>query len=356
MMMPFFLATLSDPERVKFARFKIVPAGELRRRGISLRVLKRGVRSLLAGRTHPESSLLVGGLVVIAGEMVQRQLVKRVLTRGVFGVPVCPKKPREFLFELISPKLKGKEKIKMMRMLEAMIDEALREFKVQAGLPEVSPQAFCYVLSDEVIEAAKTDACREYLGINARSCPHILSGDMPHFMEIFASKFPDEVETVSQALQASRSRDHLAAISVTGDGENLSVTLVNTAGCRVTMKARRFVQMMVTPGEPVQLGEFPDPRRYREPEVIFNNLREGVVHAQFSVNHGCIEVICVDPNKTGINALNDRSSIAIDVDYALVVALVLNRLHSDEERVSRLLQKLSTKAVDETHRQLFTLK
>jgi hypothetical protein len=146
----------------------------------------------------------------------------------------------------------------------------------------------------------------------------------------------------------------LAAISVTGEGDDLNVTIVNAAGCRITMKAWRFVQVITNPNKPIQLGEFPDSRRYQEPEVIFNNQRRGVVHALLAAEHASIEIICVDPDKTGVNALLDRSNIAIDLDYALCVALVLDRLHQDKERVSRLVQALLTNAVDDSHRQLFT--
>lgn len=362
---PWLLTTLPDPERVRYARYRVAGDGRLRRRSIPLRVLKRAFRSLLAERQHAEFALIVAGLTVVAGETAQRQLVRRVVAPGVRGLTVAPGKPREFLFDLISPKAKGKEKAtakekakekkRMMERLQAMIDQALAQFKEQAGLPRESPQAVCYTITDAVIEAAHSAACREYLEMNVRSCPQILSRDLEPFFEILGTRFPDEVSAVSEALQASRSRDHLAAISLTGEGENLNVTLVNTAGCRLTVRSRRFVQMMVNPGHPVLLGEFPDPRRYREPEVVYNNERKGVVYGQFSANHGCLEVICVDPDKTGATALFDRSSIAIDVDYALCLSLILDRLHRDEERVSRLMQELSTQAVDDKHRRLFTL-
>lgn len=355
MRLPLLVTTLPDPERCRFARYRIVE-GQLRARGISLRLLKRVFRSLMSGRYHPEFDHIVAGLTVVAGEMIQRQLVRRVLAPGVRGIPVSPPRPRECLFNLISPKAKRMEKIEMMRTLQVMIDQALARFKEEAGFPQQSPQAWCFSITDAVIEAAKSEACREYLEMNARSSPHILSGDLPHFLEILSARFPEEFQSLSEALHSSSTRDHLAATSLTGEGGALNVTVVNSAGCRLTVRSRRFVQLMCNPGHPVQLGEIPDPRRYREPEVIFNHVRKGVVHGLFSKRHGSIEVICVDPEMKGANALLDRSNIAIDVDYGLCLALVLDRLHRDEERVSRLMQELSTKAVDEGHRQLFTLK
>lgn len=354
-MTEILVTTLPDPERIKFALVRFVSTGKVKRRGISLRVHKRLFRMITAARDRPEFEIIVASLTVSAGELSQRQTIKRVLTPGVRGISISPKKSREFLLTIISPKTKGEEKGRMLEDLETMISQALQEFKARIGLPEESPQAYCFTISEEVIEAAVSEKCREYLGINAQSCPHILSGDMPHFLEILGFQFPEDVDAVKQVLEASRTRDHLAAISITGDGDDLNVTLVNSAGARITMKAWRFLQVITHPNEPIQLGEFPDSRRYQEPEIIYNNHRRGVVHGRFSDQHASIEVICIDPDKSGANALLDRSNIAIDLDYALCVALVLNRLQNDRERVSHLVQELLTNAVDDGHRQLFTL-
>lgn len=353
-MTDILLATLQDPERIKFEVITVV-SGQVRRRGISLRLHRRLFRMVKKEPGAPVFDVIVAGLVVCAGEMGQRQLIERVLSPKVRDIRVRPEKTHVYLFNILGYQIKGKEKKEMLNQLESVVEQALKAFKREAGLPEISPQEFCHTLTEEVIEAAESEVCRKYLEINARSCPHILSGELKEFTAILSTKFPQEADAVERALQASRTRNHLAAISLEGEGDKLKITLVNSAGIRITMKAWRFLQLTVDPGNSIKLGEFPDARRYVEPEIIFNNQRKGVVHGLFSPQHASLEIICIDPDKSGANALLDRSILAIDLDYALLVALVLKHLQQDQERVSCLMQKLLTNAVDDRHRQLFTL-
>ena len=158
----------------------------------------------------------------------------------------------------------------------ALLYDALPEVKARLEWPTLNPVEWSHRITDEVMEAAKTKAGRAFL---EREIPHgiIFSERLNLIEERLKLDHSDESKPIIKALNETRSRDHLALISLaaTNMGE-ARVLIVDDAKNRLEMPAWKLVDLLDHAGSSRKLYSFPgDHYREKSPTVVFNQDQTG---------------------------------------------------------------------------------
>ena len=138
-------------------------------------------------------------------------------------------------------------------------------------------------------------------------------------------------------LTYTKSRDHLAAYSVTTEKGQTYVSMVNTHRQHLHMEAWKFLALIERAGEALTLAELIKPKQGEPPQAFkFNSNEVGDVIAKLCIQNSAIEVICMTP------ATKDRATFIVDSTYTLCLYATLKRLKNDSERFKRLSEDAQT--------------
>ena len=239
------------------------------------------------------------------------------------------------------------QKERLMELLKSGLDAVRAELKIDVG----NPVEYSYEITDKVINAAPNERCRQLLErLQAQHPGPIYPDLLEKVQDQIEQKFPEESDQVLQVLNGTRSREHLAAISVTSEDDELCVTLVNIHGQKIRMEAWNFVNLLENPGTTLRLADLTTGFREQGQVLVFNLNKKGKVFGRFIPARSTIEVVCLQDSD---NSVCDKATFVIDIDYALCVYAAVKRLRDDKERFNRLKEQAENTIVHDPFETIF---
>ena len=311
--------------------------------------------------------LLTQYLVLAAGEEEHRVIHKRITDSNTRNIRFQIEKPRRYLMasmerairqkafteatsskhkpppELLDKKVK--ETIKMAfptpKSIDEVILQAIKKSKKDLKFPDPDPVEFSYKITKEVLAAATSEACKEYLQQQTTRVaiyPYELEQMEQHLKNNFSTN--NEAQRVIAEIKKTKNREHIAALSITSEKDQTFVGLVNIHRQHIRMEAWKFLALIDRSDESLRLTEFLKPKLGEPPPLfVFNNNKEGVVIGKFTKQRATIDVVCLNEGK---EPHKDKATFILDGTYTLCVYTILKRLQKDRERYKELLEEAQT--------------
>jgi hypothetical protein len=110
--------------------------------------------------------------------------------------------------------------------LSQVLDEVFAETKLRLGFPEVNPYEFSYKITSTVLAAASDDQSIKYLK-QLRTQEIINTIGLEQICQTLRKDHSTDAEAVITALEQTRSREHLAAFSISTEQDQTYVSIVN---------------------------------------------------------------------------------------------------------------------------------
>ena len=151
--------------------------------------------------------------------------------------------------------------------------------------------------------------------------------------------YKDDAPAVKLALEKTKSREHIAALSITSENDQTFLNIVNRDKHQIRMESWKFVALIERAGETLRLHEYVTKRYNAPPDpFIFNNNKEGEVVGKFYPQGSSLHIAC------SINGsqIRDIAKFILDSTYTLCIYATLKRLHEDKERFRRLQERAET--------------
>lgn len=282
---------------------------------------------------------LIAYRILYIAEPSLRQSIDRLLTPGVRNMPLtipdCFSSLKRFM--TMHPSLFRRPPMTHPEFHQ-LIHATLAPLRHELGLPDSNPIDCCYEITPEVFAATADPALRTYLNDRHRSGA-LTPQDFESVRRDLNENFPNDASTVIAALRLTQSRDHLSALSLSSSDDQLLVTLVDPAGHRLTLEGFKFIDLLRNHDTTRRLHLFQ--RNASRTDFVFDQQTKGEILGRFHAAHSTLNVACYDPIPTSDSpgrSPTAQASFVIDVDYALMVFLALDRLLADRERFARLLE------------------
>lgn len=293
-------------------------------------------------------ALCVSVLVLHAGEEVHRDLVKRVITTSTRNIELITQNSNAYLNKTIkqlSKRDKVENDIEKNRKLQKMkskdmLSQAFEMFRESGGFPEIDPKEFSYTVNAEVIAAAKTSECSQYLE-KYRHIKYIFPENYEDICLKLKDKFPEDASDVIKKLQATKSRGHFSAIALSSEQGQLMVNIANVDKKYVKMEAWKFIRLIECKNQWLKLHEFTK-RRYEELKDPFEfcYCKEGQIGGKYIPEKSCISVQCVNEKNKG--QFDENATFIMDCTYLLCVYTTLKQLQEDREKFERYMNEAKT--------------
>jgi hypothetical protein len=199
------------------------------------------------------------------------------------------------------------------------------------------------MIDDRVLASGMSEHCRNELEkyVVRIGSSLLYPKEFNSLITFLKQNFPEEAKGVLSVIKKTKTREHLAALSLATEGsseEEIFVSIVNTHGQDLTIEAWKFCALFEDHAHPHRLGTLGRKKDYREPNdpFSFNNNKSGDVLAQFVPATSTLHVFCQNSQDAGIA---DKATFIIDIDYALCIYITLKQLREDRERFNRLKEK-----------------
>lgn len=306
-------------------------------------------------------------LVITAGEKEQRIFCGRITDKSTRNIAYKIEKPRKYLKDSIESairqevyadtrdsktKLTPKEIDKLVRTrlsmsfpnadkFDELIKRSFSSIKDDLGFPATDPVEHAYKVTDAVITVSTSEPCKEYLE-RLQTRKTIFPHELPIIEQELNSKCSDinEATLVFKKFKETKSREHLAAYSITSEKDQTCISIVNTHRQYIRMESWKLLALIERSGEALRLTELIKPKMGEPPPVfIFNENKEGLVVGKFDMKMSIIEVVCMDKGGTKVH---DRATFIVDSTYTLCIYATLKRLKEDSERFKLLREKAQT--------------
>lgn len=220
--------------------------------------------------------------------------------------------------------------------MEGYLGEVLGVVRQELGLGDAQPSLYSYQITEDAVAAAGTPELQRYL---RRIATEGDLSDQRHqrLLEFLEKDFPQEASSVMAAVTATRSREHISAISIHSNAGGLLVTIVNAQGKRLSLLEHKFRDLLAHPNSPRLLHKYTwEDRKRKEPDFIFSEKVDGIVVAKLDTATCMLDVLCLDEESRNYH---DRARFVLDLDYACCLYTVLKRIREDRERYERLLEQ-----------------
>lgn len=278
-------------------------------------------------------------LILEAGEAQQRQVIERISRRNGRNIKMKLDSIRGYAgttFGNDNPYRKI-EKMQIQRLME-LLKSGLDTVRTELNFPTGNPTEFSYEITDKVVNAAPNERFRQFLERVRDKHQGAIYQDLYEKIKAqIEERLPEESDEVLRLFEGTRNREHLAAISVTSEDDELCVSLVNIHGQRIRMEAWKFVNLLENPGTALRLADLTSSGfREQSQAFLFNLKKKGKVVGKFTPARATIEVVCLQESD---NSVCDNGTFVIDIDYALCVYVAAKRLRDDKERFNRLKEQ-----------------
>jgi predicted transcriptional regulator with HTH domain len=304
-------------------------------------------------------------MILTAGEEEQRIFHRRITDNNTRNIRYQVEQPRKYLKtsleraikqEFFSTNTKEKRKlpkklidklvresIKMLFPTPAKFDElitcAIQSTKDEMGFPEADPVEYSYLVTDAVVAAATSEPCKEYLKEQKHRVA-IFPSELNNIIHVLNSKYTADAELVIAKIKETKSREHIAAFSITSEKDQTLLSTVNMQRQYIRMEAWKFLALVERAGESLRLTELSKPKMGEPPPLFkFNNNTEGTVVGKFDIQKSIIEVVCLNEGK---EPYLDKATFVVDSTYTMCIYATLKRLKDDAERFKRWREDAQT--------------
>ena len=251
------------------------------------------------------------------------------------GVNLLPSQ-KELLSMLNKGKKTGKDSHVSNRQLSEMLDGAFSRVKEQLGLPATDPVEYSYVVTDTVLATAKSEPSKNYLK-KLRTQPLLFPRDLKVIEAKLKAEFPDEADDIIKAIYDTQSREHVAALSLSTEGDQTFLSIANTHRQYVKMESWKFIALVERAEEVLNLQELAKPKYGEPPSPFqFNNFKDGIVVGKLIPRESALEIACLD-EKT--KAVQCKAKFHLDSTYMLCIYTTLKRLQDDKIRFTALMEQ-----------------
>ncbi len=302
-------------------------------------------------------SIFLAALALSSGEAHQRRGQQRITTSGTRNIVLRPRTVAEYIEETKDPKGARDKREKRKQdpghinmeffRITQLISSLLPPIKMHLNLPEKNPSEYTYTITEKVIEAVTSEECKSYL--RKIKVGRLLTLYMyEKVKKRVQTEYPDDFDSLVKVIDKTASRDHLAAVSLANQENQLLVSIVNVQGDMVTMEEWKFLKLVKEHGEFLSLGEL-DRRGgwLTEPLLKFNTNKVGDIVAIYTAKDSTLHVVC--QREVATNQRNtrketpDRAEFVIDQDYLACLYLTISQLRKDKKRFERLREKAEAK-------------
>lgn len=254
--------------------------------------------------------------------------------------------------------------------------KGLPELRAAWGLVD-APREYRFHLTDRHTALVRSETCRK-----------IIEKTRTQYGEFLVEKQKDEllkmlkaeeeleaneeikaaIQDVIKKIKASKTREHLSAISLSSAGEELTtlyVGLANPAGDALTVEGWKFVKLIEEQDTYQLIGDPPPQPAGSEPSLFAFAGRQKkngkrvdsdytYVYARFETTSATLQVVRTNAGGKDVAA---KASFMLDPDYLIFLCETLKYLREDRERFARLREKadLKTNINVESLDKLFTL-
>lgn len=324
---------------------------------LSLRELTAGLNDEMLASDGRQFLLATAAL--ISGEAHQRRSLERVTAPGTRNIQIKVLFTSEYIEETLYPG-KGAERRKhrrrtgdvdddFARILE-LVNELLPPVKRALGFPEpdTNPSKFTCTITEELIADVRDDACREYL-MRVGTGRLLTVPQVSKLLGRLERDWPEEVAGVASKLAKTKTREHLAAISLSTskDGHRV-VSAVNVRGDMVAVEDWKFLQLIRRHGESLSLGQL-DRRGgwLPEPVLKLNDNKVGEIIGRYTADDSTLHVLCRKETPTGSGRTKtdpvDRAEFVIDQDYLVCLFIAISQLREQAARFDHLREQAEVK-------------
>jgi len=310
-------------------------------------------------------------LIISVGEIVHRDFILRISDRKTRNIPLKVLRSSEYLEQTIKDvriteektnqynkggrtakvsykKMKNEideevEKNYPLEKLDDIIKQALMPVMVDLGFPEINPAEYSFKITDAVIAAAKTESCIQYLNqLKPRGV--IFPHEFVKICQVLNDGYAADAAQVIFAIEKTKSREHIAALSISTEDNQTYVSIANVNRHHIKMEDWKFLALIGRSGEALRLHEYEEKKYggFKKP-FTYNNNKSGIVTAKFTPEKAIIDIACVDG--ANIKNIHDCSTFVVDLPYTLCFYSILSRLRDDKERFDRLYEQASIVAI-----------
>lgn len=328
---------------------------QYRRRRVPLKELIRRYRE---AQIHDDSEYhhLLSFLVLLAAEVEQRQMIKKMANTKLRGLRLGISTVSMYLRDLLEPgwrkekKKKGEVRMEQEEVFDKIVTEALGPIKGQLGMAAANPVGLAYTVNDSVLVHAGNPDCELYLKTLAVDGP-VYSYQFDQTCQELRDKHSADAEAVIQALEKTKRREHLSAISLTAKGRDSTVTMVNPGGRILTMQARKFEVLIEYGGESKLLGII-GAKNYdctSTPVEFTTAVNKGEVIGRYEKRTSILHVAVL---RESDGEVGDTATFVLDSDSVVCLYLAIRRERLDRYRLEQLLDMAESKPEQDPFRHL----
>lgn len=243
-----------------------------------------------------------------------------------------------------------------IKSLNAFLMKALEEVRIKLNFPHPDPVEYSYKITEEVVLSASSQACKDYLETR-HTLPFIFLKDFKNIKATLNSKYPDDAKNVISAINDTKSRDHLSAVSLESFEDQLFVHIVNPGGQQIRLEDWKLLFMLEDAGKPRLLYDFRE-RFYKgqNQHLFFNNCTNGQIIGAYYPDNSYFLIINSNEKEgkkgnnqtTSQEKIHDKASFIMDSSYLLCLYITLKRLKEDKTRFSTLKERADSAEIDST--------
>jgi len=311
-------------------------------------------------------SLFTAYLIIAAAEKEQRIVHRRLTDKNTLNITYHVERARNYLRTSIENAIRQevyaekrgtklspkeidtviKDRLAMAspnaKKFDDLINAAFKSIKDDMHYPATDPVDHSYKVTDKEIKSATTEPCKQYLE-TLKTREAIYPEELKAIEQELKSKYSanNEATDVIKTIKDTKSREHLAAYSITTEKDQTTVGIVNLHRQYIRMESWKFLALLEREGEALRLTELFKTKMGEPPPVfIFNENKEGIVVGKYDMQKSTIEVVCLKEEVS--KSPEDRATFVVDSTYTLVIYAALKRLKEDAERFKRLREQAQT--------------
>lgn len=351
-----------DNETFRLNIIKALSPGEIPERAYLTHEQVREQLESLRTPAQPQSwverwqrAFMLATAVLTSGERHQRELIRRKTATGTRNIKVSTRPPPEYALEthyteIIIKLRKGSKLSKKEYMqydeLTTLIRETLTPIKQRLNLPATNPVMHSYTVPD-ILVSSVSKPCQEYLK-RVRTQGMLTEKRLAELQSKLTSDFPDEAETAVNKITETKSREHLAAISLNSKDGQLVVFIVNQRGDLLSLEGWKLLRLINEHDTPLNLGELGRTGSWQpEPLLALNGNRSGELIGVYTADDSTIQVVCreekVNAKGAVAKATPDRAAFILDQDYLVSLYVAIAQLKEDKQRFEQLREEAEAK-------------
>ena len=280
-------------------------------------------------------------MILITAEPSHRRVIKRKIALNTRNIELDVKTVRYYLMSAME-KNKKDDPISI-RSLNCILEDAFVDLRKKLGFPEKDCFEYFYEITDELVASVEPGPCKDFL-MQQQSNGVFFSDGLQMIQDSLKKECSSDHEAIISALEKNKSTEHLSAISINTEEEEVFVHIVNPDGKHIKMEGWKFL-LLIDPGKTPRLlydfgkSSFRDP----PPLFLFNNCKEGKVVGIFHPESSLIHISCFIKNP---NDPKDNARFRIDMNYCLCLYTILRKLKDDKVRFTRLREQAEINVED----------